>query len=71
MESHFLAGALRPLFWLAVMLPFLLALRWLLNRYLRPRLKTSTWGVTQKPINDVGAAVAILVGIVIAGLLVA
>jgi hypothetical protein len=37
-ESHFLAGLLRPLFWLLVMLPALALVRWALNRYLRPYL---------------------------------
>jgi hypothetical protein len=37
-ESHFLAGILRPLFWLLVLIPLLAALRWALGKYLAPRL---------------------------------
>lgn len=70
MESHYLAGLLRPLFWLLVMLPFLAGLRWLLLRYVRPHLKERTWFITQKPVNDVHAAIAIVAGIVLAGLLI-
>lgn len=70
MNSYFLAGLIKPLFWLLVMLPFLALLRWLLNRYLRPRLKDRTWMQLQAPIGDVRAAVAILMAMVVGGFLV-
>jgi hypothetical protein len=68
-DPHFWAGVFRPFFWLLVMLPFLAGLRWVLNRYIRPRLSPGTWGASQKPVNDVWAAVLILCGIMAAGLL--
>jgi hypothetical protein len=69
-EPHFFAGLLKPLFWLAVVIPALAGLRWALNRYVRPRLKASTWDLTQAPVGDVGAALAILAAIIVGGLLV-
>lgn len=68
--EYFLAGIAKPFFWVAVMIPFLAGLRWALNRFVRPRLKSASWDYTQKPVGDVGAAVVILAGIVVAGLLV-
>ena len=70
MDNHFWAGVGRPIFWVLVMIPALAGLRWVLLRYLRPRLSSSAWGFTQKPVNDVVAAVAIIAGIVVAGLLI-
>lgn len=64
MEGHFLAGVLRPVFWLLVLIPLLAGVRWLVNRYL-PR----SFGGS-KPVNDVGVAVAIIAAIIAAGLLV-
>jgi hypothetical protein len=69
-DPHFWAGIAKPAFWL-LLLPFLVALRWVLNRYLRPHIKPAAWSHSQAPVNDVGAAVAIIAAIVIAGLLVA
>jgi hypothetical protein len=69
-DPHFWAGVLRPIFWVAVMIPLLLVLRLALNRYVRPRLTGGAWKRIQAPVGDVGAAVAILVVIVLAGLLV-
>ena len=70
METYFWAGLVKPFFWLLVLLPLLALLRWALNKYVRPNLKSSTWNYTQAPVGDVGAAVAILAAIVAAGLLV-
>jgi hypothetical protein len=72
-DPHFLAGLLRPIFWLLVMLPLLALLRWALNRYVRPRLKPSAWAVSQRPVkvndNALVAVVVVLALIAALGLL--
>ena len=52
------------------MIPFLAGIRWLLGKYVRPRIKERTWFLSQKSINDVHAAVIIILGIALAGFLV-
>lgn len=70
MGTYFWAGLAKPVFWLLVLIPLLALLRWGLNKFVRPSLKSSTWDYTQAPVGDVGAAVVILAAIVAAGLLV-
>jgi hypothetical protein len=72
-DPHFWAGVFRPFFWLLVMLPFLAGLRWVLNRYVRPRLPSRAWAISQKPVkisdNALVVVVLVLVGVVLLGTL--
>ena len=51
-DSHFLAGVIRPFFWLLVMLPFLVLLRWLLGRYVRPHLSPRWQQILFRKVTD-------------------
>jgi hypothetical protein len=71
-DPHFWAGVFRPFFWLLVMLPALAGLRWVLIRYVKPRLPSTVWNATQRPVrisdNALVIAVLVLVGVALLGL---
>jgi hypothetical protein len=71
-DPHFWAGVFRPFFWLLVMLPLLAGLRWVLLRYVKPRLPERAWSLSQTRVkisdNALVAVVVVLVGIALLGL---